>query len=163
RVLLAVMLAAWLGLIAWSELTPGGPMPPRPEPGAVRVMTWNILHGSDNGLPWEQQNWPVRKHAIAHVLGEGPPDILGVQKARPEQVSFLKKTLPGHQRVGVGRDDGRDQGEHCALFFRLGRFEAIASGTFWLKEPINQPAGSGQRVKRTCTWVRLREPASGRT
>src|SRR5262249_28962220 len=25
RVLLAVMLAAWLGLIAWSELTPGGP------------------------------------------------------------------------------------------------------------------------------------------
>src|SRR5262245_47556691 len=31
RVLLAVMLAGWLGLIAWSELTPGGPMPPRPE------------------------------------------------------------------------------------------------------------------------------------
>src|SRR5262245_22072161 len=38
RALLAVMLTAWLGLIAWSELTPGGAMPPRAEPGAVRVM-----------------------------------------------------------------------------------------------------------------------------
>jgi endonuclease/exonuclease/phosphatase family metal-dependent hydrolase len=163
RVFLAVMLAAWLGLIAWSELTPGGPMPPRPDPGAVRVITWNILHGSDDGMPWEQQNWPVRKHALATVLGEAQPDILGVQEARPEQVAFLEKALPGHQRVGVGRDDGRDKGEHCALFFRRDRFEAIAGGTFWLKEPSNQPAGSGQRVKRTCTWVRLREPASGRT
>src|SRR5262249_25182844 len=33
KVLLTLTLAAWLGLIAWSELTPGGPMPPRAEPG----------------------------------------------------------------------------------------------------------------------------------
>src|SRR6516162_2604253 len=90
RALLAVMLAAWLGLIAWSELTPGGPMPPRPEPGAVRVLTWNILHGSDDGLPWQQQNWRARKHALAAVLREVQPDLLGVQEARPEQVAFLE-------------------------------------------------------------------------
>ena len=163
RALLAVMLAAWLGLIAWSELTPGGPMPPRPEPGAVRVMTWNILHGSDYGPPWQQQNWPARKHALATVLREAQPDILGVQEARPEQVAFLEKTLPDHQRVGVGRDDGRDAGEHCAIYFRRDRFEAIGSGTFWLQEPTDQPAGAGRWAKRTCTWVRLRRRAGGRT
>jgi endonuclease/exonuclease/phosphatase family metal-dependent hydrolase len=163
RVLLAVMLAAWLGLIAWSELTPGGSMPPRPEPGAVRVITWNILHGSDDGPPWQQQNWPGRKHALATVLGETQPDILGVQEARPEQVAFLEKTLPGHKRFGVGGEDGRDKGEHCAIFCRLDRFEALASATFWLQEPIGQPAAAGHRAKRTCTWVRLRERTSGLT
>ena len=108
------MLAAWLGLIAWSELTPGGAMPPRPEPGAVRVMTWNILHGSDDGPPWQQQNWPARKHALATALRAAHPDILGVQEARPEQIAFLEQTLPEHQRVGVGGDDGRGAGEHSA-------------------------------------------------
>src|SRR5262249_51818368 len=109
-----------------------------------------------------RQNWPARKHALAAVLGEAQPDILGVQEARPEQVAFLEKTLPGYKRVGLGRE-GRDQGEHCAIFFRLERFEAIADGTFWLEEPTDQPAGPGHWVKRTCTWVRLRERASGRT
>jgi endonuclease/exonuclease/phosphatase family metal-dependent hydrolase len=163
RLLLTVMLAVWLVLIAWSELIAGGPMPPRAEAGALRVMTWNILHGSDSGPPWEQQNWPARKHALAAVLGEAQPDILGVQEARPEQVTFLEKTLPGHNRVGVGRDDGQDAGEHCAIYLRRDRFEVLAEGTFWLQEPIDQPAGPGRWVKRACTWVRLRERTSGRT
>jgi endonuclease/exonuclease/phosphatase family metal-dependent hydrolase len=162
KVLLALMLVAWLGLIAWSELTPGGPMPPRAEPGTVRVMTWNILHGSDHGPPWQQQYWPARKHALATALGEIQPDILGVQEARPEQVAFLENTLPGYRRVGVG-EDGGDTGEHSAIFFRLERFEAIANGTFWLQEPTDQPADPGQRAKRTCSWLRLRERPSGRT
>src|SRR5262249_20037558 len=160
---LAIMLVAWLGLIAWSELTPGGPVPPSPEPGAVRVLTWNVLHGSDHGPPWLQQNWPARKHALAAALGQAQPDILGVQEARPEQVAFLEQTLPAHRRVGVGRDDGRDAGEHCAIFFRPDRFEALADDTFWLEEPTDQLAGPGRWAKRTCTWVRLRERASGRT
>ncbi|HMF19867.1 MAG TPA: endonuclease/exonuclease/phosphatase family protein [Gemmataceae bacterium] len=162
KVLLTLTLAAWLGLIAWSELTPGGPMPPRAEPGTVRVMTWNILHGSDDGPPWQQQNWPARKHALAAASGEAQPDILGVQEARPEQVAFLEKTLPGHKRVGVGRDDGRDAGEHCAIYFCRDRFEAIDSDTFWLEEPTDQPAASGRWAKRTCTWVRLRQRDGGR-
>jgi endonuclease/exonuclease/phosphatase family metal-dependent hydrolase len=162
RGLLAVMLLAWLVLIAWSELTPGGSMPPGPEPGAVRVMTWNILHGSDDGPPWQQQNWPARKHALAAALRAAQPDILGVQEARPEQVAFLEQALAGYQRVGIG-EEGHNHGEHSAIFFRLGRFEAIADGTFWLQEPTDQPAGPGHRAKRTCTWVRLRERDGGRT
>src|SRR5262249_40133097 len=135
----------------------------RAEPGVIRVMTWNILHGSDDGPFWLQQSWPARKYALAAVVGEAQPDILGVQEARPEQVAFLEQTLPGHKRVGVGRDDGRDKGEHCAIFFRLDRFELVSGGSFGLAEPTDQPAGPGEWVKRTCTWVRLRERAGGRT
>ncbi len=162
RVLLALMLTAWLGLIAWSEVTPGGTMPPEPEPGAVRIMTWNVLHGSDHGPPWQQQNWPARKHALAAALCEIRPDILGVQEARPEQVAFLEETLSDHRRVGIG-EEGGDRGEHSAIFFRRDRFEALADDTFWLQELTDEPAEPGCRAKRTCTWVRLRERASGRT
>jgi len=176
RIVFTTLLAGWLGLIAWSQLSPGGPMPPpKSEPGAVRVITWNILRGGENGLPWQHSNWPARKHALASVLREAQPDIFCVQEARPGQVAFLERTLPDHQRVGVGRDDGRDSGEHCAIYFRRDRFERIDSGTFWLQEPTDQPARPGpwaQRggtgglspwVKRICTWVRLRDRASGRT
>ena len=162
KVLLALMLTAWLGLIAWSRLTPGGSMPPASEPGVVRVLTWNILHGSDDGPPWVRQSWSRRKHALATVLREVQPDVFCVQEARPEQVAFLVKTLPEHRRVGVG-EEGGDQGEHSAIFFRVERFEFLADGTFWLQEPTDQPADPGHRVKRTCTWVRLRERASNRT
>ena len=68
RKLFVVGLASWLGLIAWSEFSPGGPMPaPKVEPGGVRLLTWNILHGQEHGPPWQQSNWSARKQG----LGEG--------------------------------------------------------------------------------------------
>jgi endonuclease/exonuclease/phosphatase family metal-dependent hydrolase len=87
-----------------------------------------------------------------------------VQEALEEQVAFLEQTLPTHRRVGVGRDDGRSAGEHCAIYFDANRFEEIGGDTFWLEEPTDQPSGgSGLKIKRICTWVRLRDRASGRT
>src|SRR6266480_1405946 len=53
RKALVVALTAWLGLIGWSQVAPGGPMPgPKADPGGVRVVTWNILCGQDDGPPW---------------------------------------------------------------------------------------------------------------
>jgi endonuclease/exonuclease/phosphatase family metal-dependent hydrolase len=175
KIVFGALLAAWLGLIAWAELSPGGPMPTaKAEPEVVRVLTWNIFRGGDTGLPWQHGGWPTRKHALAAALREIQPDIFCVQEARPEQVAFLEMTLPHHQRVGVGRDDGQDGGEHCAIYFRRDRFEYLDCGTFWLEEPSDQPPRnpSGQRggggglspsIKRICTWVRLRDRVTGRT
>jgi endonuclease/exonuclease/phosphatase family metal-dependent hydrolase len=159
-----VALASWLGLIAWSQLSPGGPMPgPKAEPGSVRVVTWNILRGQEHGAPWERNNWPARKKALAEALHETQPDVLLVQEALPDQLAFLDATLPRHRRIGVGRDDGKAGGEHCAIYFADGRFRQLDSGTFWLEEPTDLPRGPGLNVKRICTWVRLRDQVSGRT
>jgi endonuclease/exonuclease/phosphatase family metal-dependent hydrolase len=155
----------WLGLIARLTVCPGGPNPPpKADPALVRVVTWNVHCGQDKGPPWKRFDWPVRKHALQAALDQVQPDILGVQEATPEQVAFLERALPSHGRVGVGRDDGKAGGEHCAIYFNQQRFEELNHGTFWLEEPIDQPrAGSGLNVKRICTWVRLRDRASGRT
>jgi endonuclease/exonuclease/phosphatase family metal-dependent hydrolase len=134
------------------------------DPALVRVVTWNIHCGQDKGPPWRQFDWPVRKHALRAALDQARPDIFNVQEATPEQVAFLEQALPTHQRVGVGRDDGKSGGEHCAIYFNRQRFEELEGGTFWLEEPTDQPrVGSALDVKRICTWVRLRDRVSGRT
>ncbi len=156
-------LACWLGLIAWSSWSDGGAMPPpKSDPRIIRVVTWNILHGTEHGAPWTRFGWPVRKVAFDRVLRGTAPDIFCVQEALEEQVGDLADTLAGYGRVGVGRDDGRSSGEFCAVFFDRGRFEELGGGTFWLEEPTGEPT---RRTffgpKRICTWVRLRDRQSG--
>src|SRR5262249_47156018 len=164
RWLLIAVLACWLGLIAWSAVCPGGPDPAaKADPALIRVVTWNVHCGQDEGPPWKRFDWPVRKHALRAALDRAGPDVLCVQEATPDQVAFLEGALPGHRRVGVGRD-GASGGEHCAIYFGRQRFEEVGGGTFWLEEPTDQPrAGSALDVKRICTWVRLRDRVTGRT
>jgi endonuclease/exonuclease/phosphatase family metal-dependent hydrolase len=78
-------------------------------------------------------------------------------------VVFLEEVLPGHGRVGIGRD-GEAGGEHCAIYFNRQRFATNGGTTFWLEEPTDQPGkSSALDAKRICTWVRLRDQANGRT
>jgi endonuclease/exonuclease/phosphatase family metal-dependent hydrolase len=158
-------LAGWIGLIAWSAMSPGGEMPPpKDDPAAVRVLTWNILLGAEGGPLWRRHDWSVRKPALRAALKAAGPDILCVQEALGGQVKFLEAELPHHRRVGVGRDDGRSAGEHCAIYFDAGRFQELDGGTFWLEEPADLPPdNTALGPKRICTWVRLRDRPSGRT
>ena len=115
-------------------------------------------------MPWKRYGWPIRKKAIEIALAGTKPDILCVQEALEEQVMFLAAILPGHRRVGVGRDDGRSAGEHCSIFFDRTRFEELGGGTFWLEEPADLPPAAELRMgpKRICTWARLRDRRTGR-
>ena len=135
---LAGALAGWLGLIGWSAMSPGGAIPPaKSNPRAIRVLTWNILHGTERGMPWTRYGWPIRKKAIAMALAGTRPDILCVQEALDDQVMYLAGRLPEHRRVGVGRDDGRSSGEHCAIFFdRRGLRNSAAARSGWKSLPI---------------------------
>lgn len=157
RRLFAGLLGCWLAALLWAQLSRGGPAPAaKAGPELIRVVTWNIHCGQDEGPPWQRFDWPARKHALRAALAEARPDVLCVQEARPGQVAFLEQALPGHQRVGVGRD-GPEGGEHCAIFFDRSRFERLDGDTFWLEGP-----GSAFAAPRICTWVRLRERGSGR-
>ena len=162
---LAGALACWVTLIAWSAVSSGGPLPTaNANPAAIRVVTWNILHGTDGGTPWTRFGWPIRKKALQTALDATRPDILCVQEALEQQLEFLAGVLPGHHRVGVGRDDGRRAGESCAIYFDRNRFLELGAGTFWLEDPVDVPAMNRLwGPKRICTWVRLRDRETGRS
>jgi endonuclease/exonuclease/phosphatase family metal-dependent hydrolase len=155
RLLVALLLACWLGLILWEPFSSGGKPPPAPE-GEVRVVTWNLHCGQSEGPVWLHFDWLRRRDALRPALAAAAPDLLCVQEAVQEQVQFLEEVLPHHGRVGVGRDDGHNGGEFCAIYFNRRRFQRLDDGTFWLEEPTDRPRG-GPNVKRICTWVRLRD------
>ncbi len=165
RIVLGGALTCSLGLVTWSSLAPaGGIPPPKSDPGAIRVLTWNILVGKDGGMWWRRRGWPVRKAALRTALADAKPDIFCVQEALDEQLRFLDEVLPGHRRVGAGRDDGKSAGEHCAIFFDAARFQELDSGTFWLSEPVDQPPDHAfWGPKRICSWVRLEDRQGGQS
>ncbi len=86
------------------------------------------------------------------------PDVFGIQEGLLRQLEYLNEQLPGYQRIGVGRDDGKDGGEFSALFFKKDRFKLLDSGTFWLSEtPDVVSKGWDAALPRVCTYVRLRD------
>lgn len=76
--------------------------------------------------------WPYRKERVEALIRFYGFDVLGVQEAKPSQMSDLR-AMPGFASVGVGRDGG-DRGEYSAIFYRTDRLRVLDSGTFWLSE-----------------------------
>ena len=60
---------------------------------------------------------------------------------------------------GVGRDDGKRQGEYAGIYYRRDRFErdVTEEGTFWLSDTPEVPGSKswGNSYPRVVTWIRL--------
>ena len=121
---------------------------------AIDVMTFNIRF--DN--PRDSLNaWPNRAAMVAGFINDQIPDLLGMQEVLWHQYEYLDSALAGYGSAAAGRDDGLRGGEACPVFYRLGRFEPLASGTFWLSSTPDVPGsvGWGAALTRIATWVRL--------
>ncbi|MCU0458386.1 MAG: endonuclease/exonuclease/phosphatase family protein [Bacteroidales bacterium] len=120
----------------------------------IKVMTFNIRF--DN--PRDSINaWPNRAAMVAVFIDEQIPDLFGMQEVLWHQYEYLRSEVPGFGSVAAGRDDGLKGGEACPVFWRLGRFDRLAEGTFWLSATPDVPGsvGWGAALTRITTWVRL--------
>ena len=91
----------------------------------LRAMTFNIRLGSaDDGI----NSWKYRCDDVRSFIKTMKPDVFGVQEAVPEQMKFLSDTLKDYAHVGVGREDGKDGGEHMAVFYRKDLYKLVNSG-----------------------------------
>jgi endonuclease/exonuclease/phosphatase family metal-dependent hydrolase len=136
--------------------------PPASEPKSFKLITWNIQYGRDKGS--DPNGWPQRKKALAAALAAEKPEVLCVQEALAGQLEFLDGQLPGYARVGVGREDGKQKGEHAAIYYDEKRFKSSTGGTFWLSDTPGKPSRSwGNQYTRICTWVRLEDMDSKRS
>lgn len=119
-----------------------------------RAMSFNLRFD----CPEDGANaWGHRKDIVASTIRFHKADICGVQEALRSQVNDLVERLPEYSWIGVGRDDGKDGGEFCAIFYRKDRFRSLDSGTFWLSEtPSKEGSKSwGSACKRIATWGRF--------
>ena len=125
------------------------------------VMSFNIRYGT---APDGLNRWELRRPRTLETIRRHAPDLLGVQEALKFQVTELLAEFPRYAVTGVGRDDGKDAGEHAAIFFDRERFERVDGGTFWLSDTPDQVGSRswGNSLCRICTWVELRERETGR-
>lgn len=151
----AVRLAALLSLLAAGSASAAAPSAP------LRVMSFNIRYGTARD---GENAWPRRTDLVFEVIQRVQPDLIGYQEVLDFQFDALAARFPELAAEGVGRDDGRRQGEFSSLAYRRDRFTRLAGGTFWLSETPDVPGSKSwdAALPRICTWVRLRETATGR-
>ncbi len=122
----------------------------------LRVMSFNIRYGSaDDG----DNSWPKRREMVFHVIRDYEPDVLGLQEALKFQVDEIMETVEGYELIGVGREDGKSEGEYSCILYRKDRFDVSHEGTFWLSSRPTDPGSItwGNACTRICTWARFVE------
>lgn len=127
----------------------------------VDVMSFNIRldHAGDS-----LNNWKFRKDNAAQMIAYYAPDIVGTQEVIKNQLDDLKSRLPQYTALGVGRADGKEQGEYCSLFYKTDRFELIKNGDFGLSETPDSIGLKGwdAACERIVTWAILKDKVSGK-
>lgn len=114
------------------------------------VMTYNIRYGSAND---GADSWDYRKESLAREIAFYEPDFFGVQEALSFQMEYLDSVLTQYSYIGVGRDDGKEQGEFSGIFYHTDRLRLLDEGTFWLSETPDRPSkGWDAALPRICTY-----------
>ena len=117
----------------------------------LRVMSFNIRCTNVGRDSWED-----RIDIVTETMVKSEADSIGVQEATPEWMATLKETLTDYDYVGVGRDDGDNQGEYAAIFYLKDKYNLVDSGNFWLSETPEKPSlGWDAACTRICTWAVL--------
>jgi len=127
----------------------------------VKLITWNVLNGRDEN---DRNDWANRKKAFKAALEREKPDIFCTQEALPDQLKHFGSVLKDYTRSGVGRDDGKEAGEYCAIYFDAKRFKKLDEGTFWLSDTPDVPGkGFDPAYARICSWTQLQEMKTEKT
>ena len=122
------------------------------EPTRFTVASYN-LRQANKGDSVKGNGWGKRYPVIARMVQFHGFDIFGTQECFLHQLQDMKKELPGYEYIGVGRDDGKEKGEHSAIFYRTDKFEVIEKGDFWLSETPDKPSKGWDAVlPRVCSW-----------
>lgn len=128
--------------------------------GGLRVMSYNIRLGVANDGP---NTWELRKAATTEMLRTIQPAVFGVQEAYTFQLEYIAETCPWYKFVGVGRDDGKDSGEHMSVVYDNRVLELLDWGTYWLSETPDVPSfGWDAACRRTATWVLFKVRKGGK-
>ena len=127
---------------------------------SLTVISYNIRLGeAKDGT----NSWPFRYAASRAMVMDQKPDIMGLQEAFIYQAGYLQEYCEGYKYVGVGRENGKKEGEIMAIFYRKETVKLLKWGTFWLSETPKKPSlGWDAACKRTATWALMKDKRTGK-
>ncbi len=115
----------------------------------MKIMSFNIRCGDVGDEPWY-----ARTEIVCQTMLESDADTIGVQEATPQWMEALTKRM-GHKYsfIGVGREDGKNEGEYAAIFYLKDKYDLIDYNNFWVSETPDKPSkGWDSACTRVCTW-----------
>ena len=121
----------------------------------LKIATFNLRMDT----PSDGENaWFHRKDMVNDLIRFYGFDLFGTQEGFTHQLNDILR-LSDYRFIGVGRDDGKDAGEHCAIFYRSDRFKVLDQGDFWLSEHHEKPGRGwdGTCCNRICTWGKFED------
>lgn len=129
------------------------------ESEGLKVMSYNIRLGSaQDGT----NSWALRYTATGKMLEDQKPDVFGVQEALEYQVRYIEE-MCGYESVGVGRENGKKEGEHMSIFWNKKTVSMLKWGTFWLSETPEKPSkGWDAECFITATWALMKDKKTGK-
>jgi len=127
----------------------------------LKVMTFNIR--CQNGESEDDINyWSGRKYLVAELIDKYSPDIIGMQEAEKRQIDDLEVLLDGYKRFGVGRENGKEEGEYSVIFYDSSKFSVQWDSTIWLSPTPTKPSiGWDAMFKRIVTFGLFQTKADG--
>ena len=153
RIILAALLLAFTAL------------PTALQAKDFKVISYNIRNsgGAANAAKADGENcWMNRRQATINLLKREKPDMIGMQEVLPDQLAYINKKAKGYGHIGVGRDDGKNEGEYMVIYYNKRRFRLLDSTTRWLSETPEQVSlGWDGACRRTVTYVLLQEKKTG--
>lgn len=151
-----ILLFALAALVALPQISDAK----KKDSEGLKVMSYNIRYGSaEDGTNSWQYRWP----ATIEMLNEVQPDVFGVQEALDFQLTLVSEMARNYKNVGVGREDGKHDGEHMAIFWNKKTVKMLKWGTFWLSETPEKPSmGWDAACFRTATWALMKDKKTGK-
>jgi endonuclease/exonuclease/phosphatase family metal-dependent hydrolase len=128
---------------------------------SLRVASYNLRYNTPND---GENAWPNRSEMVKNLIRYHKIDLFGTQEGLRGQLTDIAQ-LPGWAFVGKGRDDGKEAGEHSAIFYRKDRFALLETGDFWLSETPDKPGKGWDATccNRICTWAKFSDKQTKKT
>ena len=118
----------------------------------MKLMSFNVLC----------RDWAPRVPLVSSVIRTYAPDVFGLQEAHADWMDAVCAAFPDYAYVGIGRNDGKREGEFSPVFYRKDRFSLLDSGHFWLSETPDVPGkGWDAACIRICSWALLEDKTTG--
>ncbi len=132
---------------------------PNKKESDTRIVTYNIKYAEEY-----LDNWEIRKETIIEQLESYHADIICLQEANYQwmnNIDGLPSILNDYNYFGVGREDGKEEGEYTPIFYLKDKYTLVDNSTMWLSEtPEEVSIGWDASTYRIVTIARLENNAT---